>query len=725
MLELHRKIKAGPNFYHPNLTTHFGNSQHLSDLLHRMFAQNPADRIDTLGHHLLNHPYFTADYPQINPNALQLPWMEFIQLKTGDYNPQSHQTVPQGGVETKKINQAPTTVEMVVDDHGAGTGWKAAPSPTTPTSTNNTLLRQTTKGPEPIMPSVGTTNRQNTRPMGVPTPVQQPNQINRFNKRQQERGTTGKDENGHGTGEHTVDDNQRWTDRDQIQVNTQEAPRLSTPTAHPWPNSNTRQENPTEEGLEPTQPLPSRVNIDLPPLSDPAPEPLPQTSSPSLELVTEPSPLQQQPAQNRFRRKAAKKEEKVKMTCQYCGVAVEIDQMEEHVQKMHGGDVEAEKMAMEEQKKMEEVWRWEREEKERREREAKEKREREELDRQRKHRHTEIICPFCDASMQRLAFITHFHQQHMTTRYSNTQIACPVCEARLSKRDFTSHLRSSHHTTLLLLSAACPLCNSDRQLSRMVSHMYRCYSRPETPLPSQSQSVKCPFCQKEMTFIELLDHIEKEEAALHRFEDNQHPNLRRDWNEMRRLVGHHGLTKERKRAEQLLSEAWRDRPNAKSSEVDLKRDQNSQKSESCPFCVQRTSPETFLYHFVNECRPKAQPDPFYCPLCSQSSLNRLQIRTYTSQNLLLDHLKQCHKSDLNSTQLSIDNKQQCFLCRVTGVPDSLYHLRRHLENGQPDLFCTHCLVILRTQDEFLIENQLFSFPTLDTADFEFYREFVC
>ncbi|KAK2959866.1 hypothetical protein BLNAU_5063 [Blattamonas nauphoetae] len=92
-------MEAGPNFNHPNLTKLFDNYQHLGDLLHRMFAHNPADRIDTLGHQLLNHPYFTADYPQINPNAVQLPWMEFVQLKTGDYNHFHNQTLLQGAIE--------------------------------------------------------------------------------------------------------------------------------------------------------------------------------------------------------------------------------------------------------------------------------------------------------------------------------------------------------------------------------------------------------------------------------------------------------------------------------------------------------------------------------------------------------------------------------------------------------------------------------------------------
>ncbi|KAK2948657.1 hypothetical protein BLNAU_16398 [Blattamonas nauphoetae] len=275
--------------------------------------------------------------PCINPNALLLPWVEFIQLKTGAYNPQHHSTVPVHGLETQKINQASTSVEMRNDDRVAGSGWNVPPPMTTPTPTNNTLLHQTTnRRPEPTISSVRTTNRQNTTPTRKLSTVPQNSSTNQFTRRQ-ERDTTGQDENGHGTGKQTVDDNQKWPERDQSPVDTQEAPRQSTPPAISLPQYVTPMEYMTEEGLEPTQPLPSGVNWDLPPLSDPAPEPLPQTSSPSFELVTEPSQLQQQPAQNRFRRKAAKKEEKVTMTCQYCGVAVEIDQMEEHVQNKHMG----------------------------------------------------------------------------------------------------------------------------------------------------------------------------------------------------------------------------------------------------------------------------------------------------------------------------------------------------------------------------------------------------
>ncbi|KAK2949858.1 hypothetical protein BLNAU_15253 [Blattamonas nauphoetae] len=93
--------------------------------------------------------------------------------------------------------------------------------------------------------------------------------------------------------------------------------------------------------------------------------PIPNPQLP--EPVTEPTPLQNQPAPNRFRRTTAKSEEKVTVACEYCGVAVEIGQMKQHVQKMHAGDVEAEKRAMEAQKQMEEERRRKREEKERRE----------------------------------------------------------------------------------------------------------------------------------------------------------------------------------------------------------------------------------------------------------------------------------------------------------------------------------------------------------------------
>ncbi|KAK2943080.1 putative Titin like protein [Blattamonas nauphoetae] len=328
----------------------------------------------------------------------------------------------------------------------------------------------------------------------------------------------------------------------------------------------------------------------------------------------------------------------------------------------------------------------EREEKEIEEREEKEIEEREEKER---HRHAVITCQFCFASVQRSVFVAHFHQQHLTTRYSATQTVCPLCDAALSKRDFASHLRSDHSTALLSIAAACPICNNDCDLSQMVSHMCRCFHRPESRLPSPSALVKCPFCHKEMTFIELLDHIENEEAVLHHFEDDHHPNLRRDWSEMRQRTNDHGGTEATRRAEHQLSETPNGQNLARLVDFSDLSSYPLRSSSPCPFCVRTIRPDTFISHLVNECRPRTKYGSLYrCPLCSVSTLDEQQIRAFTSPNLLLDHLKLIHAAELTRTPRHTDFD--------TRYP---FHLRSHLEYSYQDFFCSHCFVLLRTSDE--------------------------
>ncbi|KAK2955517.1 hypothetical protein BLNAU_9564 [Blattamonas nauphoetae] len=715
MQVLHRKIRAGPNFNHPILAPLIRSCPSLGDLLHKMFAQNPADRIDTLGSQLLNHPYFTQSHPRINPNTLQFQWMEFTQLKTGDYTPQHNSVVPLSGVGTRSIDQNGVHL-LQVDFIGRQTG-DFDPR-------NHTMERDGGVMTQKIKP-VTTTVRV------VPDtfqPGQQRNVAQFPNPR----------------------------------------PKSTRTAAHQIP---TRQ----------------------------SPEP-----------VTEPTSLQQQPAQNRFRRKIAKAEEKVTVACEYCGVAVEIDQMDNHVQKMHKGDVEVGKMLKEAQKEREDLRRQKRELKERREREEKERREREEQmrreygvmgrrapeeqmrrefgvmgrrapeeqmrreygvmgrrapeeqmrreygvmgqrereeqerkereekerkDRKKKerrereekerkeqeekvrnereekerHRHAVITCQFCFASVQRSVFVAHFHQQHITTRYSATQTVCPLCDATLARRDFASHLRSDHPSALLSIAAACPICNNDRKLSQMVSHMCRCFHRPKSKSPSPSALVKCPFCQTEMPFVELLDHIENEEAVLHNFEEDHHPNLRRDWSEMRQRLNDHRGTEAKRRAEQQLSEVPNGQDLVRMSEGGVKSDLKNQQDEPCPFCVHTIRPDTFLSHLVNECRPITKSGTLYrCPLCSVSTLDGPQIRAFTSPNLLLDHLKLIHAAELTRTPRHTDFDQQCFLCRMNGVASNPSHLRSHLEHSHQNFLGwvtftrgDRCLRILRGHDCFI------------------------
>ncbi|KAK2955520.1 putative cAMP-dependent protein kinase type 1 [Blattamonas nauphoetae] len=293
MSELDSKILSGPNFNHPILAPLILSCPPLDDLLHKMFAQNPADRIDTLGSQLLNHPYFTTTFPPIDPNGVQFQWPAFVGLQTGNYNPQHHSPVPTNHPRTIPLPSAPTAIQVIEETCVGG-------------------------------------HQSNGVPVSVPPTQPEVAPRNRFAKRQQERDKTGTDENGEDFSRQMLEDERGRMDRFQNPANTQD---IAQPTRF-------------------------------------SPEP-----------VSDPTPLQPQPAQNRFRRTTAKAEEKVTVACEYCGVAVEIGQMEQHVQKMHSGDVEAGKRAMEAQKQMEEERRRKREENERREQEEKERREQEETER--------------------------------------------------------------------------------------------------------------------------------------------------------------------------------------------------------------------------------------------------------------------------------------------------------------------------------------------------------
>ncbi|KAK2955098.1 putative ADP-ribosylation factor [Blattamonas nauphoetae] len=110
IVQLRRKIQAGPNLNHPLLVPLTNANPDLLDLLQKMFDPAIPTRIDTLGDTLLSHPYFTSSNPKVGMDNVELGWDEFQFLKSGcvgyqpSHPPQMTQTHPQTQTLTQTLD---------------------------------------------------------------------------------------------------------------------------------------------------------------------------------------------------------------------------------------------------------------------------------------------------------------------------------------------------------------------------------------------------------------------------------------------------------------------------------------------------------------------------------------------------------------------------------------------------------------------------------------------
>ena len=109
------------------------------------------------------------------------------------------------------------------------------------------------------------------------------------------------------------------------------------------------------------------------------------------------------------------------------------------------------------------------------------------------NQHFRLSCPSCDESFQEPQYLQHCKNCKTT----NAKLSCPHCELVCTA---SSLLSLAMHITLTHPIKNCVVCSENFVPQKFVEHAKSCFFQPQ-------ESCTCPFCEKEVLFANLSDHI--------------------------------------------------------------------------------------------------------------------------------------------------------------------------------------------------------------------------